>query len=88
VYFLLIDASSKWIEVEKMSTTTADDDTGVIRAILARFGLVVTIVADNGPPFGAEEFVKFLINNNIRLEHFPLCLADVAVQTCNQYLNK
>jgi hypothetical protein len=77
-----------------MSATTADDVIGVIRAILARFGLVVTMVADNGPPFGAEEFVNFLIHNNICLEHFPLCLpeanglAELAVQTCNQYLNK
>jgi Integrase zinc binding domain/Integrase core domain len=91
VYFLLIDARSKWIEVEKMSTTTAGDVIGVIRAVLARFGLIVTLVADNGPPFGAEEFTKFLKNNNIRLEHSPPYhpesngLAKRAMQTCKQH---
>jgi hypothetical protein len=83
-----------WIEVEKMSTTTAGDVIGVIRAVLTRFGLIVTLVADNGPPFGAEEFRKFLRNNNIRLEHSPPYhpesngLAERAVQTCKQHLKK
>lgn len=77
-----------------MSTTTAADVIGVIRAVLARFGLIVTLVSDNGPPFGAEEFTKFLRNNNIQLEHSPPYhpesngLAERAVQTCKQHLKK
>jgi hypothetical protein len=77
-----------------MSTTTSSDVIMVIRAILARFGLIVTIVADNGPPFGAEEFSNFLRSNNIQLKHSPPYhpesngLAERAVQTCKQSLKK
>jgi hypothetical protein len=72
MFFIVIDAGSKWIEVEWMKTTTASDVISVLRQILARFGLISAIVADNGPPFGFSEFQLFLQRNCESLMHSRL----------------
>lgn len=37
-----------------------------LRALLARFGLSVMVMSDNGPPFNSAEFQRFLVNNGIK----------------------
>ncbi len=66
MYFILVDAHSKWPEVIKMSTTTASATVTVLRSIFARFGVPTQLVSDNGPQFIADEFKDFLRNNGIK----------------------
>ncbi|XP_063372488.1 uncharacterized protein K02A2.6-like [Cydia amplana] len=65
-YLVVIDAHSKWIEVEKVKTTSAPVIVGHLRKMFARFGLPKRIVSDNGPPFSSSEFATYLLRNGIK----------------------
>lgn len=54
----MIDAKSKWLEVLRMSSTTAE---ATIAALLPE-----ELVLDNGPHFIAQEFKEFLKSNKIK----------------------
>ena len=66
MFFILIDAHSKWIEVELMSSTTSLAIISILRKIFAHFGLPTTIVTDNGRNFVSSEFNEFLHRNRIK----------------------
>ena len=66
MWFILIDACSKWPEVVSMTSTTADKTISVLRSIFARCGLPDNIVTDNGPQFTVTEFKQFCDGNGIR----------------------
>ncbi|XP_041987296.1 uncharacterized protein K02A2.6-like [Aricia agestis] len=71
-YFLVvIDAHSKWIEVEKVTSTSASVVIGHLRKLFARFGLPKRLVSDNGPPFSSFEFAQYLERNGIRHTLIP-----------------
>ena len=53
MWFVLVDACSKWPEVISMTSTTAEKTIDVLRQLFARFGLPNNIVTDNGPQFSA-----------------------------------
>jgi transposase InsO family protein len=61
---------------------------------LARFGLILAIVADNRPPFGSSEFQTFLQENGVTLMHSPPYhpesngLLERAIQKCKNSLKK
>lgn len=66
-YFLIVvDAKTKWLEVEIMSSTTSFLTIRALRSIFARFGLPKVIVTDNGSNFTSFEFNQFLKRNNIQ----------------------
>lgn len=65
-YLVVIDAHSKWIEVEKVNTTSAVIVIQCLRQLFARFGLPKRIVSDNGPPFSSAEFERYLKGNGIK----------------------
>ena len=65
VYFVLIDAYSKFPEIVKMKSTTAEATINVLREIFSRQGLPEMIVSDNGPQFTAQEFKDFCAQNGI-----------------------
>lgn len=65
-YLVIVDAHSKWIEVEHVSCTSAVVVIDSLRKLFARFGLPKRIVSDNGPPFSSAEFKKYLDINGIR----------------------
>ncbi|XP_045510461.1 uncharacterized protein K02A2.6-like [Colias croceus] len=65
-YLILIDAHSKWIEVEKVSTTSARLVINCLRQWFARFGLPKRLISDNGPPFSSSEFANYLQRNGIK----------------------
>ncbi|CAK1580016.1 unnamed protein product [Parnassius mnemosyne] len=93
-YLVVIDASSKWLEVFKMHKTNATAVIKVLRATFARFGLPVEIVSDQGPPFKSNEFQTFLNNNGIRQSFSPAYhpssngAAENAVKLCKRALKK
>ena len=53
VFFLLLDAHSKWPEINKMKSTTAADTIAVLRRVCI-FWLPEKIVSDNSPQFVAR----------------------------------
>lgn len=65
-FFILIDAHSKWIEVECVPSTSAKAVIACLRRIFCRFGLPKRIVSDNGPPFTSAEYMSYLEKNGIK----------------------
>ena len=66
MFFILVDAHSKWIEVEQMTSTTSSAIISTLRNIFSRFGLPNVIVTDNGRNFVSAEFESFLKRNGIQ----------------------
>ena len=66
MFFLAIDAHSKWPEIFRMSSTTMEETIVVLRHIFASFGLPDQLVSDNDPQFTAREFADFVSANGIR----------------------
>lgn len=65
-YLVIVDAHTKWIEVDHVSSTSAAVVIDSLRKVFARFGLPKRIVSDNGPPFSSAEFKRYLEINGIR----------------------
>lgn len=65
-YFLIIvDSRSKWLEVFKTKTITAEFTIEKTRETLARHGLCDICVSDNGSQFTSKEFRDFLNANGV-----------------------
>ncbi|XP_043199020.1 uncharacterized protein K02A2.6-like isoform X1 [Amphibalanus amphitrite] len=64
-YLVLVDAFSKWPEIEEMHGTTATKTIEALTKIFATHGFPVTLVSDNGPPFKSAEFENFLRSRGI-----------------------
>ena len=59
MFLIVIDAHSKWMEVEVVYSTTSQATIEHLRAIFARFRLPKVIVSDNGTCFTSSEFTEF-----------------------------
>ncbi len=66
MYFLAVDAHSKWPEVVEMSGTTSAQTIAVLRRLFAAYGLPEQIVSDNGPQFVLADFQQFLRANGVK----------------------
>ena len=66
MFFIVVDAHSKWPEIIKKSTTTAAKTITVLRHIFAKYGISEQLVSDNGQLFIADEFDQFMRGNGIR----------------------
>ena len=66
MWFIVVDAHTKWPEVIAMKTTTANNTITVLRSLFARYGIPTQIVSDNGPQFTSEEYSQFCTRNGIR----------------------
>ena len=66
MFFLIIDAYSKWLEIFLMPTTTSTKTIETLRSLIARYGLPEQVVSDNGPQFTSDEFKGFCKSNGIR----------------------
>ena len=60
MFFIIIDAVSKWPEVFTMLATTAKQTIDALLSVFAHFGLPEQLVSDNGPQFTSEEFAQFM----------------------------
>ena len=65
MYLVLVDAYSKYPEVEKMITTSSAT-ISVLCEVFSRQGLPEILVLDNGPQFAYSEFQEFCAQNGIR----------------------
>ena len=66
MYFIIVDAHSKWPEVIPMSTTKSNETIAELRRLFAAHGLPQQLVSDNGPQFISDEFATFCKMNGIK----------------------
>ena len=66
MFFIMVDAHSKWPEVMTMSSTTTRHTIDALTAVFARYGLPDQLVSDNGPQLTSCEFCHFLKRNGIK----------------------
>ena len=58
MYFVVVDAHSKWPEVFEMNNTSATKTITILRHLFSCYGLPNQLVSDNGPQFVSEEFLS------------------------------
>ena len=94
MFLIAIDAHSKWMEVDTMSSTTSLATIQYLRNMFACFGLPEEVITDKGRNFVSEEFKELLQKNGIKhttsAPYHPSTngLAECAVQTFKQGLTK
>ena len=66
MFFLVMDAHSKWPEDFEMPSTTSNATIRVLSHLFASYGLPCQRVLDKGPQFCSEEFATFLKANGVR----------------------
>ncbi len=66
MWFVIVDAHSKWPEVFQLKTTTTQVITQKLEEVFARFGIPEQVVSDNGRQFTSDEFNLYLKNYNIK----------------------
>ena len=65
-YFLVVvDAYSKWAEIMKTANPNSTNTIKMLSHIFSRFGLLSTLVSDNGSSFTSYKFMKFVNANSI-----------------------
>ncbi|KAJ8711148.1 hypothetical protein PYW07_008390 [Mythimna separata] len=93
-YLITVDATSKWVEVFNMTSTTAGAVIDKLCELFSKFGLPKQIVSDNGPPFTSTEFHNFASNHGIEhiftAPYHPASngLAENAVKTFKRVIKK
>ena len=66
MYFIIVDAHSKWPEVFEMPSTSAEQTVCTLRNLFASYGLPLQLVSDNGPQFVSSCFEQFMKVNGIK----------------------
>ncbi|XP_061704165.1 uncharacterized protein K02A2.6-like [Cydia pomonella] len=93
-FFVVIDSSTKWLEICEMSRTNASAVIKELRAIFARFGVPEQFVSDQGPPFTSSDLKDFLVKCGIRQSFSPVYhpasngAAEGAVKLCKRAIKK
>ncbi|VDL65922.1 unnamed protein product, partial [Nippostrongylus brasiliensis] len=64
-WLIVVDAKSKWPEVIRMGSTTAERTIAKLKEIFSRNGLPEQLVSDNGPPFSSKFFREYCENRGI-----------------------
>ena len=65
-FLVVIDAHSKWIDVEIVNSTSAVSTIIKLRSLFATHGIPEQLVSDNGSGFRSEEFKQFTTQNGIK----------------------
>ena len=66
MFLVVVDAHSRWLEIERMTSTTSEKTIEVLQRLFARYGIPVQLVSDNGSQFTSEEFQQFLKRNGMK----------------------
>ena len=94
MFLVVVDAHSKWMEIEMVPTATSRYTITKLGAMFATHGLPQLIVSDNGTAFTSQEFRDFLRQNGIRhtttAPYHPASngLAERCVQTFKRAMKK
>ena len=93
-YLLIVDYYSRYIEVSRLSSESAQEVIRHTKSIFARHGIPAEVVSDNGPQFTSEEFQKFskqyCFSHKTSSPYYPQGNgeAERAVQTVKMLLKK
>ena len=60
-YLLIVDYYSRYIEISKLSRTTAEDIISHTKSIFARHGIPEVVYSDNGPQFSSDAYKQFAL---------------------------
>ena len=66
MFFVLVDAHSKWPEVVEMKSTTSEKTIEVMRTLFGSYGIPEQVVSDNGTQFTSDEFTEFMRRNRFK----------------------
>ena len=66
MFLVLVDATSKWLDVCIMSSITSSVTIEKLQSIFSVHGLPKVIVTDNGRSFVSDEFESFCSSNGIK----------------------
>jgi transposase InsO family protein len=66
MFRIIVDAHSKWLEVEILPSTTSMQTIDQLRTIFAQYGVPTEVVTDNMPQYTSAEFQLFLNTNGIK----------------------
>ena len=58
-YLLVTDYHSRFVEVQRLTTTTSSSIVRYLKTIFARFGIPATMVTNNGPQLDSQEMKEF-----------------------------
>ena len=58
-YLLVVDYYSRFVEVQKLTTSTSSSIVTQLKAIFAKFGILAILITDNGPQFVSEHKKEF-----------------------------
>ena len=74
-YLLLVDYTSRFPIVHKLTSTTAQQVASHMKLIFSEHGWPETIISDNGPCYSAESFTKLMtdysVNHITSSPHYP-----------------
>ena len=93
-YLLVVDYYSRFIEVSKLTSTTAASAITHLKSIFARHGIPQVVVSENGPQYSAAAFSEFSkeygFTHYTSSPKFPQANgeAERAVKTVKQFLEK
>ena len=93
-YLLVVDCYSRYIEVAKLTSTSANSVITHLKSIFSRHGIPETLISDNGPQYAAAAFTEFAkeygFNHNTSSPKYPQAngAAERAVKTVKQLLLK
>ena len=91
-YLLTVDYYSRFVEVQKLNSTTSSSVITHLKSIFARFGIPAEMVSDNGPQFSSQEMKEFSETYGFRhittSPHYPQAngLAERTVKTVKSLL--
>ena len=66
MFLILIDATTKWIDIHVVTSSSTQSTIEEMRTTFATLGLPQILVTDNGPQFTSSEFSQFTKNNGIK----------------------
>ena len=58
-YLLVADYYSKFQVIRRLSGLTTQSVIGQLKSIFSKYGILVTVMSDNGPQFASTEFKEF-----------------------------
>ena len=91
-YLLVVDYFSRYVEVQKLNSTTAGNIVKGLKSIFARHGIPSLLVSDNGPQYDCREMKEFAEKYGFQhvtsSPHYPQAngQAERAVKTVKQIL--
>lgn len=65
MFLLVVDAHSRWMEVEIVNVASTQNTIGNLCSMFARFGLPKVVITNNGSCFTSHDFAEFSRLNQI-----------------------